>query len=274
MKWSSFRTRNHPGDIASAYKVLYRLILLTGTDKNEKLKILKHFIEQVKTIDATRRVDKEALYTSLGYCGLTEADINSLGVDLSRVHEALLELDVTRLEMAVFQRTAVNKYPEMNAAQARIAVADLVYKELYDNKKPSLIILMDKTSAIDQAIFCCQKGREALKDIAAQSLSVQKEETTDYFHILQSQVIEAKLKLFKEDVPLKEIRAHLDSADYAKRGDSAVIARSFMVNRFITGPDRLPGMSSREGFYDAFNGIKSIAVEARIENAKLILRFH
>ncbi len=112
--------------------------------------------------------------------------------------------EITTAEFATFDPKFL-KDPQVQEAQAKIAIADLVLKQLNDNEVPDVKVVDPKiTDATAYAISCCQSARTALNAFKYK----------DDFNISKSYILEAKLmalsKASDDDVRAKLKSAHID----------------------------------------------------------------
>lgn len=190
--------RDNRGDRAEAYRILSKIIVLSGSDAVAKARGIK-------------------------------------------------ELGITAEELKAFDPKLV-EHPEVNEAQAYVAIAELALKQLNDNQRPVI--------AIDEAIRHCQEARNKLEKMKA--------EEKDFFSISKSYIIEAKLRALNGEAD-SVVTGLLEKA----RIKWPDIEKFIKANPYIAGAKRPDWISASDNVKLTRNGIEYLGAWADVEEARL-----
>lgn len=173
------------------------------------------------------------------------------------------------------------QYFQVNAAQAMIAIAELVCKQLNDNQNPKIIPLnaqMEGSSPLEIAISYCEEARKILlsTDKNTDPKDVIPDEQKDYFHVNQSRLVQAQLEELRtvNKVSDKDLRDLMADPNIKDQNDLNEIAQYyhpiFWSNIYLTqDPFKDPEVRSEKSVGNAVRGMKYLSIAFEVENIKL-----
>jgi hypothetical protein len=248
-------------------------LLIDGYDMKDG-RHLDGFVELLKRRDGAGDIDRA--YKTLYKIILLAGKDDVFKKRITNRYGDRTSIGVTPEEEGAYmqEQYTVPQFFEVNAAQAMLAIAELVLKQLNDNENPKIVPLKENIAADDalrQAIAYCEEARTILESIPKNQ--------KDFFHINQSWLIQAQLaelitanKVSDKDLSdlmspsnLKNERGEF-SLEKIKKYWDALSLNIYLTDSNFMDPESENSRVNRE---NAIKGLKYISIATAVEKIKL-----
>jgi hypothetical protein len=198
--------------------------------------------------------DRDAAYKMLCKVLVLSYGKDPVG-QLTKIKEYNLALgtDITAADINTF-RTA--DHPEVQEAQAKVAIAELVLNQLNDNQNTSV--------SIDSAIQNCVDARAKLNTMP--------DSEKDNFSIGKSCIVEAKLRALRNSTVKGDSDEAIIGLLNKARIDWETIKPQVLKNPYIVGDKKPAGLSNEVSLEQTRRGIEYLNAWADIEDAHLTVQ--